>query len=372
MKTHIEISGGNLLHNLNLFNQLSGKEMIFVVKANAYGHGLRQIVELSRHLPFIKYYAVDSCAEAGIVAEAAGGKKILIIGWADDGELAEIIGEGFEFVVPSTDYLKRAKSIARRVGRPALVHLKLDTGTTRLGMTDREVLKICDQDDGKIDIRAIYSHFANIEDTTDHSYARSQLAKYTEVISRLRRDRVLKHFSCSASSLLFPETHFDIIRVGISAYGYWPSKQTYISYIEKNQEKIELKPVLTWVSKVAQVKSIDRGQYIGYGLTYQSFNRAVVVVVPVGYYDGYDRKLSNLSNIIINGAKAPVRGRVCMNMIMAEATHIKRVKEGDRVILLGRDRDGEIDADYLAELAGTINYEFLSRINPMIPREVVP
>lgn len=372
MKTQIEISAGNLIHNLRLFNHISGKEMIFVVKANAYGHGLRQIVELSRDLPFIKYYAVDSFAEAETVAAVVKEKRILVIGWADDEELSGMIERGFEFVVPSTDYVKRIKSISKQVGRPGKLHLKLDTGTTRLGMTEKDILKLCDQTgDGRIEIKGIYSHFANIEDTTDHAYARSQLEKYNELIRQLRDGRVLKHFSCSASSLLFPETHFDIIRVGISAYGYWPSKQTYISYIEKNQERIELKPVLTWVSKVAQVKHIDRGQYIGYGLTYQTFNRAAIVVVPVGYYDGYDRKLSNISNIIINGAKAPVRGRVCMNMIMAEATHIKRINEGDRVVLLGREGGEQIDADYLAELAGTINYEFLSRINPMIPRMVV-
>jgi len=132
-----------------------------------------------------------------------------------------------------------------------------------------------------------------------------------------------------------------------------------------------LKPVLSWHTHVAQVKSLEKGQPIGYGLTYKTFGDSRMVVVPVGYYDGYDRKLSNTANIIVNGQLAPVRGRVCMNMFMAEVSHIDGVAAGDRVTLLGKGNGEEITADHLGEWSGTINYEVLARVNPRLPRVVV-
>ena len=376
MKTRVEIQAKKLIHNLKLFSEISGKPIMFVVKANAYGHGLKEIVEITRDLSFIQYYAVDSLFEALAVKKIATQKKILVIGWADDRELDELISGGFEFVVPSLDCFNRVKQICKKKSQPARVHLKLDTGTSRLGMKISEILTIFNKGESNhVEIEGLYSHFANIEDTTDHSYARHQLGIFSDLERKIRQQNLLKHFSCSASALLFPETYFDIVRVGISAYGYWPSKQTYVSFIEKNKnnkKKIDLKPVLSWVSKVAQIRTIEKGKYIGYGLTYQTFSRSKMIVIPVGYYDGYDRRLSNLSNILVNNIKAPVRGRVCMNMMMAEVTHVKKVREGDRVLLIGSEGKASIDADYLANLAGTINYEILSRINPLIPRVVIP
>ena len=221
-----------------------------------------------------------------------------------------------------------------------------------------------------MEVRGVYSHFANIEDTTDPSFAQQQLALFRSVLPHIPSPRVCKHFSSSASSLLFPETFFDIARVGISAYGYWPSRQTHALYLEKNKRALDLKPVLSWHAKVAQVKQLKKGEAVGYGLTYKTFNKAKIIVVPVGYYDGYDRKLSNTSQVLVNGIKAPVRGRVCMNMFMADVTHLRRVSVGDPVILLGGAGQERVDADMLAEWSGTINYEVLSRINPLIPRIV--
>ena len=372
MKTHIEIDSKSLIHNLSLFKKLSPKKIMFVVKANAYGHGLKEIITITKNLPIIDYYAVDSLNEAMLVKGMDSKKRILVIGWEDDKELEELILNGFEMIVPSMVFLNRVNEISRRIETKARLHLKMETGVSRLGMEPSEILAVFDDSVYcHVEITGLYSHFANIEDTTDHSFAQHQLKIFNDVVSKIKKNDLLKHFSCSASTLLFPETNFDMVRVGISAYGYWPSKPTYVSYKEKNGGEIDLKPVLSWYSKVAQVKSLEKDKYIGYGLTYKTFNKARIIVIPVGYYDGFDRKLSNVSNIIVNGTKAPVRGRVCMDMFMAEVTHIKNVKEGDRVVLLGEDGDERIDADDLAEWIGSINYEVLARINPVIPRIVV-
>lgn len=375
MKTHIEINAANLEHNLQEFAQLTGKKLMFVVKANAYGHGLKEVVSIVKEIPAIGYYAVDSVEEALTVRSLDKHKPILIIGWADNDQLKEIIANDFEMVAPSIEYVKGVQGIAKPIGKKARVHLKVETGTSRMGMPPAQVLDILNHsryaDPEFLQVTGFYSHFANIEDTTDHSFARHQLKIFNDMLAKTNHEKLLKHFSCSASALLFPKTYFDIVRVGISAYGFWPSKPTYISYIEKRKPAIDLKPVLAWHAKVAQVKFLEKGDSIGYGLTYKAFDKARIVVVPVGYYDGYDRKLSNVSTIIVKGVKAPVRGRVCMNMLMADVTHIDNVQEGDNVILIGEYGSEKISADELAELAGTINYELVSRINPLIPRRVV-
>jgi alanine racemase len=372
MKTYIEIHAGNLLGNLQLFKDITRNKIMFVVKANAYGHGLREIIQITKTSPTIGHYAVDSLAEAMTIRSLQKQKPILVLGWSDADELEELVANDFETVVPSEEHFGLLQRISGKLKRKALVHLKIETGTQRLGLDPQKAIALLEAaDERQLEIRGVYSHFANIEDTTDPAFARRQLALFQSVLPHLRSSRICRHFSCSASSLLFPETFFDMARVGISAYGYWPSRQTHALYLEKNKRDINLRPVLSWHTKIAQVKHLKKGAAIGYGLTYRTFNKAKIIVIPVGYYDGYDRKLSNTSQILVNGVKAPVRGRICMNMFMADVTHVKSVKEGDRVTLLGQAGHEKIDADMLAEWSGTINYEILARINPLIPRIVV-
>jgi alanine racemase len=372
MKTHIELNKANLLHNLKVFKETTRKKIMFVVKANAYGHGLSEIIESSKELPYVDYYAVDSVAEALLVKSRQQKKPVLILGWSDRAELTEIIANGFETVIPSAEQLKLTREIAKKCKTKAFIHLKLETGTNRLGIEPEKAMQLLGNfPDPQLELKGIYSHFANIEDTTDPTFAQQQLAVFNQVLRHIPAGKILKHFSSSASSLLFPKTFFDIVRVGISAYGYWPSRQTHALYLEKNRKKIVFKPVLSWYAKVAQIKEIKKGSAIGYGLSYRTYNKVRIIVVPVGYYDGYDRKLSNISQVLVNGVKAPVRGRICMDMFMADVSHIKNVKIGDQVVILGEEKQEHINADMLAELAGTINYEMLARINPLIPRFVV-
>jgi alanine racemase len=372
MKTHIEIHAGNLLHNLHLFNKITRNKIMFVVKANAYGHGLREVIGITKTSSAIGHYAVDSLTEALTIHSLQKQKPVLVLGWTDADELEELVANGFETVVPSEEHFKLLMKISGKLKRKALIHLKIETGTNRLGLDPEKavaLLKVADE--RKLEIRGIYSHFANIEDTTDPAFARQQLTLFNSVLPYFSSPRIIRHFSSSAASLLFPETFFDMARVGISAYGYWPSRQTHALYLEKNKREIHLKPVLSWHTKVAQVKQLKKGEAVGYGLTYKTFNKTKIIVVPIGYYDGYDRELSNTSQILVNGAKAPVRGRICMNMFMADVSHIKNVRVGDQVTILGQKGGETIDADMLAEWAGTINYEILARLNPLIPRFVV-
>jgi len=374
MKTHVEINSANLLANLEWFADRTKKPLIFVVKGNAYGHGLKEVVSIASTFPRLAYFAVDSAFEALQARVHAGEKPVLVVGWIPDEDLPAILAAGIELIAPSVPYLKKVSALARKHRLQAKVHLKVETGTSRLGIEAGKVpAALAGLNPETVQVKGIYSHFANIEDTTDHSYAKCQLDLFNQLVAGINPGRFLKHFSCSASALLFPETYFDLVRVGISAYGFWPSKPTQVSFQEQNQGgPARLRPVLSWYSRVAQVKELPKNSPVGYGLSYRTLKKTRLAVIPVGYYEGYDRRLSNNGWIIVGGKRAPLRGRVCMNMLMADISHIPGVKPGDRVVLIGCRGDERITADELAEACQTIHYELIARINPLIPRLVVP
>jgi alanine racemase len=179
------------------------------------------------------------------------------------------------------------------------------------------------------------------------------------------------HSACSAAALLFTRTHLDLARIGIALYGLWPSKETYVSCLELGKPTLDLRPVMTWKTRVAQLRDVGEGKYIGYGCTYRTTRDSRIALLPVGYYEGYDRGLTGMAHVLIRGRRAPIRGRVCMNMIMADITDIPGVGLQDEAVLLGRQGDEKVTAEQLAEWCSTISYEIVSRINPTLPRVVI-
>ncbi|MDP2808086.1 MAG: alanine racemase, partial [bacterium] len=217
------------------------------------------------------------------------------------------------------------------------------------------------------------THFANIEDTTDRSFAGRQLQRYQQMLEELEKKGFkapVNHIACTAASLVFPQTRLQLARIGIGLYGLWPSRETMVTLKEQGSE-FKLEPVLAWKTRVAQVKTVAAGEYIGYGCTFRTSRKTRIAVLPVGYYDGYDRKLSNTAYVLINGKRAPIRGRVCMNLCMADITDIPGVCPEDEVVLLGKQKNDQISAEQLAQWIGSINYEVVTRINPNLPRVVV-
>jgi len=256
------------------------------------------------------------------------------------------------------------------------VHLKLETGTHRQGIAEADVLTFAERVRGStsLDLEGIGTHFANIEDTTDHGFAESQLAAYQRIEGSLAAAGIelpIRHTACSAATLLFSQTHLDLVRIGISLYGLWPSKETYVSCLETAKPALDLRPVMTWKSRVAQVKPVPEGSYVGYGCVYRATRDSRIAVLPVGYHEGYDRGLSGVAHVLIHGRRAPVRGRICMNMCMVDVTDIPGVELEDEVVLLGAQGDERISAEQLAGWAGTISYEVVSRIHPGLPRVVL-
>jgi alanine racemase len=241
----------------------------------------------------------------------------------------------------------------------------------------QEIIPLLEKNKRLVQIEGIFTHFANIEDSTNHFFAMSQWGKFlylTQKIENVLKIKPRKHYACSAASLLFGEAVEGMVRLGISLYGLWPSRETYLSYLLKYGERRmqdALRPVLTWKTQVLQVKNVQPGETVGYGLTYQVTRKGKIAILPVGYWDGYDRGLSNKAYVLLNGQRAPVRGRICMNLMMVDISDIPAVMSGDEVILLGASGTESISAEQLATWTGTINYEIVTRINPQIPRYLV-
>ena len=348
-----------------------------VVKANAYGHGLRPIVTLAE-----KYgadsYCVHSLEEALTLRSWGIKKDILVMGPVPSSGLEEAVVHNLRLALFNRETLELLDQISRRLQKPIRVHLKLETGTYRLGITQEELAFFLERlhQTTLVQLEAAYTHFANIEDTTDHSYAFTQMARFQQMVKLIQKagyPQLKLHTACSAAVLLFPETHFHLVRLGVSQYGLWPSRETYLSYkIKHNRQGMTvLRPVLTWKTKVGQIKFVPPKETIGYGRTYQTSRLTQLAVLPVGYADGYDRRLSNQSYVLIRGRRAPVRGRICMNLTMVDITDIQGVRVGEEVVLLGHQGQESISAESLAALIGTINYEIVTRINPSLPRIII-
>jgi alanine racemase len=298
-------------------------------------------------------------------------KPIAILGHTPSEELRHVDSNDYRQVISRLDVAKALSDEARTAGKPARIHLKIETGTNRQGVLVED-LRIFVEELRRfpaLDIEGVYTHYANIEDTLDPSFAQSQLQRFREALGILEslgvRPPVI-HTAATSGVLLYPETDFSMVRLGIGAYGVWPSRETQLAARERGRQ-ISLSPILTWKTRVAQVKSVRAGEYVGYGLTYRAGRPMQVVVVPVGYYDGYDRRLSNSGRALIQGQPVPVIGRVAMNMMMLDVTDVG-AQQDDEVVLLGRQQTNEIRVEEMAEKAGTIPYEILCRINPLIPR----
>lgn len=372
----VEISRKNLLHNLKQFRKRIGKKvkLMTVVKANAYGHGILEVSKIVSHAG-ADWLGVNSLQEGIILREKDLKLPILVMGDISLKELKEAIKNKISFVAYNQETIERANEEGKKLETKAKVHLKLETGTNRLGIGLENILpfiKFC-LSKKHVLWEGIYTHYANIEDTLDHGFAVEQLKNFKNTLRLIKSEGIkipLRHTACTAATILFKETFFDLVRVGIGLYGLWPSRETKISAKEK-KIKFDLRPVLTWKTKIAQIKPVAKSETVGYGRSFKTARETKIAVLPVGYYEGYDRKLSNCGRVLIRSQFAPVIGRVCMNMMMVDVTDISGVKPDTEVVLLGKQGKNEIPAEELAQKIGTINYEVVSRINPLLPRKVV-
>jgi len=372
MLSWIEIDAAALRHNYRQFAKLAGRErMAPVLKSNAYGHGLEAVYRAleSERPPWI---CVVYVSEAEALRKLGYQGRILVAGAAVSRELERAAAASAELVVGHDDVLTAWMQSTRK-GR---IHVKFDTGMSRQGFAPDEATRVASLlKPHREQVVGVATHFANVEDVTEHGYADQQLKSFTKAVKAFRDAglSVLAHAASSASTLLLDEAHFDLARVGVSLYGVWPSPVTKVSYLQLHKKLIELKPALTWRTEATTVKAVAAGQFIGYGCTFRALHPMRIAVLPVGYFEGFPRLAGNHgSHVLMKGHRCPIVGRICMNMMMVDVTHVPGVKVGDVATLIGTDGDETLSAHEVAAWAQTIHYELLSRIHPDIPRRLTP
>lgn len=362
-------------HNLRELRKglRKGTILCAVVKANAYGHGVKEMIPL---LPSADWFAVNSLEEGVELREMAEKRPVLVLGHVPLDALQEAVARNLDFTVYNRETLEALAQLDLGSIGPARLHLKVETGTGRQGILPSEVKGFVGQLKSVAGAKlvGVSTHFANIEDTLNHDYAQAQLDRFGDVLSILDRLDIKAdfiHAAATAAGILFSKTHFNLVRAGIGIYGLWPSRETYLSTLLGHRPVPDLRPVLTWKTRIVQIKNLPEGSYIGYGCTYRATRPIRVAVLPVGYAEGYDRKLGNAAYVLIRGKRAPVIGRVCMNLTMVDISDIPHAGLEEEVVLLGQDGEERVSAESMAEWAGTINYEIVTRISPLFPRRVV-
>lgn len=337
-----------------------------VIKTDAYGHGALQVARAVENLPYLWGFAVATIEEA-LALRADGRKKpILILGISFPEQYPAIVEEEIRPAVCSYHAAQELSEAAGRLGKTCRIHVKIDTGMSRIGFavgekSADEIAQIAALPN--INIEGIFTHFAR-SDEEDKGAAYAQLALFRGMIGRLEERGIsipLKHCSNSAGIVELPEAGMDMVRAGITLYGLWPSE-------EVRRDIIDLKPVMSIKSHVSFLKTLEPGQSVSYGGTYTAESARRIATIPVGYGDGYARGLSNKGCVLIRGRRAPIRGRVCMDQFMVDVTDIPDVREGDPVTLLGTDGAETITMEELGRLSGRFNYEFACLITPRVPR----
>lgn len=371
MLSYLEISKENLLYNFGLIRNYIHPEakIICVIKANAYGHGQNEVAQILEEQA--DYFQVDDAQELKLLRQVTQ-KPILVLGFVAKHEIQEALEADGILAVYDLAQVREISRIASILGKPATVHVKIDACLGRQGVLVADTQKFAQElkQLGNIKVDGIYSHFANIEDTTDFSHAQKQIDAYQQALANFRAQGfadIKSHISSTAGTLVYEKNLLpsSLIRLGIGLYGMWPSEE-----LRKKFETVDFgfKPVMRWVTHVAQVKVLPANYSIGYGLTYITTKETKVAVIPQGYSDGYDRGLSSIGEVLIAGKRCPVLGRIAMNMFVADVSQLESASAEDEVVLLGKQGEEEITAEEIAEKLGTINYEITTRTSALLPK----
>lgn len=342
-------------------------KILAVIKTDGYGHGGVPIAKMLEQLDFMFGYAAATYEEAHVLREAGVKKPILILGYTFPYCYEELIREEIRPAVYRRDTVEELVAAAANVGQKAKVHIKVDTGMGRIGITpDEEGLEFVRFLMGhpELEVEGIFTHFAK-SDEEDKTSANHQLALFQNFIDRIQTELGLtipvKHCSNSAAILEMPQANMDMVRAGITTYGLYPSE-------EVSKDIVPLRAAMSLYSHIVYCKTIHAGQSVSYGGLFTAQKDTRVATIPVGYGDGYPRSLSGKGYVLIRGKKAPILGRVCMDQFMVDISEIPGVMEGDKVTLLGVDGTERITAEELGELSGRFNYEFVCDLGKRIPR----
>src|SRR3989344_3165080 len=386
-RSWVEVDTGALRHNSEVFRKLahstsSGQarpaRLMAVVKSNAYGHGLIECAKLFEKWDRaqrsskseVGWFGVDDLDEALTLRRAGIKLPILVLGYTLSSCYTQAARENISVTVSSIESLKQCKVQSSKgkitVKSPKLrIHLKLETGLNRQGIILDELEASCRMLEGlkgKVILEGVYSHFAAAELADQkkyRDYCNKQMDRFERMAKQVERGadkKLIRHMAGTAATILLPRSRYDLVRIGIGMYGLDPSNLKPITY--------NLKPVLNWYSVIAQVKNVKKGERVGYDLTEKLTRDSKLAIVPVGYWHGYPRALNGKGEVLVRGKRCKVVGRISMDMMTVDVTRIPSVKAGDIVTLIGAG----LSAEAVAAKAGTINYELVTRISPLLKR----
>lgn len=358
----VEIDLGAIAHNFRVIRKCiqGGAKLCAVVKANAYGHGAVAVAHEA--LGAGADYLAVATAEEGLELRAAGIlAPILVLGLVPEEAAPELVEKDLTQAVCDMGLAEAISREAKRQGKSARIHLKMDTGMGRIGVPPEDAASLA----GRIaalpgvELEGVFSHFA-AADEADKGFVREQLARFRRGIGEMEKEGIfppLKHIAESAAILEIPEAHFDMVRAGIIQYGLWPSREV--------SRSVELRQAMRLMAKISFIKSVPIGGSIGYGRAFRATRESRIATLPLGYADGYIRAYGPKGQVELHGKRAPIAGRVCMDQVMVDVTDIPEAKVGDEVTLFGSDT---LTTEEAAGWLGTINYEVTCLVSGRVPR----
>lgn len=383
--SYIELDKSAFQQNISFLKDYIGEEVLFssVIKGNAYGHGIKYFVPLGEECG-IRHFSVFSSDEAREACRASTHEDthVMIVGMINNDVIAWAIEREVSFFVFELDRLRAAVDEAKRIGKPARIHLHLETGMNRLGLDPdnfEEITRLLKDNHEHLTLDGICTHYAGAESVGNYVRIQEQIERFREYGSWFEDQGIEPehyHTACSASALNYPETIMDMVRIGIAQYGFWPNRETYMNFVKRypavnEKHKDPLKRVISWKSEVMSTKKVPAGEFIGYGNTYLTSRDQQIATVPIGYAHGFGRNLTNVGIVLINGERAPVAGLVNMNLLTIDITDIPEVGKGDEVVIIGAQGEQEMTVASFSEMRNFMNYEVLVQIPSTLPRYIV-
>ncbi len=383
--SRIELSRSALQKNIRFIKKLIGLNVKYssVIKGNAYGHSIDKFVPLAE-LCGIDHFSVFSAYEAYIALNSrTKNSHICIMGSIENDELEWAIENDISFYVFDTNRLKAATSAAKKINKKARIHLELETGLNRTGFQGEHLInaaEIIKNNQEYLRVDGVCTHYAGAESVSNYLRISNQIEEFKRQCNWLENHGInvgIKHTACSAAALSYPQTRFDMVRIGIAQYGFWPSDETRMQYIISHLNgadkkfKDPLKRVMSWKTRIMSIKEVSPGEFIGYGTSYLTSHKQLIASIPVGYHYGFARSLSNIGYVLVRGKRAPVVGMVNMHIVLIDVTRIKDIEIGDEVVLIGKQHKAEITVGSFSDLSRFQNYEVLARLPNFIPRIVV-
>lgn len=385
----IEVDLGAIRQNLKRLSKWAAPaRFMAVVKSDGYGHGMEAVARVAVEEGAWGLAVVN--IDEGLRLRRAGFScPVVIVGPIFAFELAAALQANLSLPVYSREVLEEVAEAARTAGLTARVHIKFDTGLGRLALPYDHAYEFLSQvrDTPGLFVEGLYSHLADAEGL-DQRYTLQQFTRFQEVqqvAASLGIQPEIAHLSASAASMLLQPARLDVVRLGIAMYGLWPAEETRLLLLSRGHNLFQelnlhfqsgltpqledlLQPALAYKTRIAQLKKVPADSSIGYGCTFVTQRPTTLAILPVGYYEGYDRHLSNCGEVLVRGRRARVLGRVCMNVVTVDVTDIPEVTVDDEVVLLGRQGSNQVSAEEWGRRIGTINYEVVTRLPAHLPR----